>query len=147
MPDELKKDVDSTVHFQDQGQMRVLDLPGAIPSGETGLPLLPTDVAFEDQRRSDASMLKEAVSNRLESETFISTRGLIGRWNTAELMLRAAVEPVKWKGTDQFRSHLGIPLVASINSLNCLPSMLMSFSTTKAVSCRVKVLPSRAFEV
>ena len=112
MPDELKKDVDSTVHFQDQGQMRVLDLPGAIPSGETGLPLLPTDVAFEDQRRSDASMLKEAVSNRLESETFISTRGLIGRWNTAELMLRAAVEPVKWKGTDQFRSHLGIPLVA-----------------------------------
>lgn len=92
--------------------MRVLDLPGAVPYGETALPIGPTEVAFVDQRRSDLSMLKEANLNREESEQFIATRGLIGRWNMAEIMLRAWVEPIKWKGSEQFRSHLGIPLVA-----------------------------------
>ena len=106
------KDINSTVHFDDNGQMRLIDLPGAIPYGESALPIMPTDVAFTDQVRSDASMMREANLNRLESETFIATRGLIGRWNTAELMLRAWVDPMKWKGSEQFRSHLGIPLVA-----------------------------------
>ena len=59
-----------------------------------------------------SGMLKEMNLNREESENFIVTRGLIGRWNLAEIMLRAWVEPIKWKGSDQFRSHLGIPLVA-----------------------------------
>lgn len=112
MDDNLKKDVMSTVHFDDKGQMSIQELPGAVPYGETALPLKAKDVAFEDQRRSDLSILSEANQNREESESFIVTRGLIGRWNTAELMLRAWVDPVKWKGSDQFRSHLGIPLVA-----------------------------------
>jgi len=102
----------ATTHFADLGQMRILDLPGAVPYGETALPIGPTEVAFADQRRSDLSMLKEANLNREESEQFIATRGLIGRWNMAEIMLRAWVEPIKWKGSEQFRSHLGIPLVA-----------------------------------
>ena len=106
------KDVNATSHFTDTGQIRIQDLPGAVPYGETALPIGPTEVAFTDQMRSDLSMLKEANMNREESESFIATRGLIGRWNVAELMLRAYVEPVKWKGSDQFRSHLGIPLVA-----------------------------------
>lgn len=109
MPD---SNITATSHFLDTGQMRVLDLPGAIPIGESALPIGPTQVAFEDQLRSDESMLREANSNRDESETFIVTRSLIGRWNTAEIMLRAWVDPVKWKGSDQMRSHLGIPLVA-----------------------------------
>ena len=92
--------------------MRILELPGALPYGETALPIGPTEVAFIDQSRSDASMLKEANMNREESESFIVTRGLIGRWNMAEIMLRAWVEPIKWKNSEQFRSHLGIPLVA-----------------------------------
>ena len=112
MADDIKKDLESTVHFTDQGQIRVIDLPGAIPYGESAMPLMPKDVAFADQARSDDSMMKEANLNRLESETFIATRGLIGRWNTAEIMLRAWVDPIKWKGSEQFRSHLGIPLVA-----------------------------------
>ena len=107
-----KNDVNATSHFTDTGQIRLQDLPGAVPYGETALPIGPTEVAFTDQMRSDLSMLKEANMNREESESFIATRGLIGRWNVAELMLRAYVEPVKWKGSDQFRSHLGIPLVA-----------------------------------
>lgn len=105
-------DIKSTSHFEDQGQMSVRELPGAVPYGETALPIKADEVAFIDQRRSDLSMMKEANLNREESESFIATRGLIGRWNTAELMLRAWVEPVKWKGSDQLRSHLGIPLVA-----------------------------------
>ena len=76
------------------------------------LPIGPTEVAFTDQVRADLSLLKEANLNREESENFIATRGLIGRWNLAEIMLRAWVEPVKWKGSDQLRSHLGVPLVA-----------------------------------
>jgi len=104
--------IHATSHFADLGQMRILDLPGAKPYGELALPIGPTEVAFVDQRRSDLSMLKESNLNREESESFIATRGLIGRWNTAEIMLRAWVEPIKWKGSEQFRSHLGIPLVA-----------------------------------
>jgi hypothetical protein len=105
-------DITKTSHFVDEGQMRIQELPGAIPAGETALPILANEVAFIDQARSDRSMLMESNTNREESENFIATRGLIGRWNLAEIMLRAWVEPVKWKGSEQFRSHLGIPLVA-----------------------------------
>jgi hypothetical protein len=104
--------IKATTHFEDHGQMQVQELPGAVPYGETALPILATDVAFADQLRSNASMLKEANMNREESDSFIATRGLIGRWNTAEVMLRAWVDPIKWKGSEQFRSHLGVPLVA-----------------------------------
>lgn len=107
-----QNDIKATTHFENNGQIRIIDLPGAVPYGETALPIGPTEVAFEDQRRSDLSMLKESNLNREESESFIATRGLIGRWNMAEIMLRAWVEPVKWKGSDQLRSHLGVPLVA-----------------------------------
>lgn len=109
MADEV---IRAVTHFEDHGQIRLIDLPGAVPYGETALPIGVPEVAFEDQQRSDLSMMKEANLNREESESFIATRGLIGRWNTAELMLRAWVEPIKWKGSEQFRSHLGIPLVA-----------------------------------
>lgn len=106
------QDLKKEPHFEDKGQIRILDLPGAVPYGESALPLMAKDVAFVDQARSDKSMMQEANLNREESESFIATRGLIGRWNLAEIMLRAWVEPIKWKGSEQFRSHLGIPLVA-----------------------------------
>jgi hypothetical protein len=112
MADDTTVRITATTHFEDLGQMSIRELPGAVPYGQTALPIGPTEVAFNDQLRSDESMMKEANSNELESETFIATRGLIGRWNIAELMLRAWVEPIKWKGSEQFRSHLGIPLIA-----------------------------------
>lgn len=112
MADEKTKNLFSGVHFQDNGQMRLIDVKGAVPFGETMLPLQQTQVAFTDQGRSDASMLAEMNQNRANSEAFIASRGLIGRWNMSEIMLRAWVEPIKWKGSDQFRSHLGVPLVA-----------------------------------
>jgi len=112
MAETTEKDINSTSHFTDQGQMRIQELPGAVPYGETALPIQATEVAFVDQARSGLSMMKEANLNREESENFIATRGLIGRWNMAEVMLRAWVDPVKWKGSDQYRSHLGVPLVA-----------------------------------
>ena len=107
-----ENDIKAVTHFEDLGQIRIQELPGAVPYGETALPIGPTEVGFIDQRRSDLSLMKEANLNREESENFIATRGLIGRWNLAEIMLRAWVEPIKWKGSEQFRSHLGIPLVA-----------------------------------
>jgi hypothetical protein len=107
-----ENDLKKVPHFADKGQIDILNLPGAVAIGETALPIRAEDVAFDDQVRTDDSMLRESNQNLENSETFIATRGLIGRWNTAELMLRAWVEPTKWKNSDQFRSHLGIPLVA-----------------------------------
>jgi hypothetical protein len=92
-------------------QITLIDLPGAIAPGEAGLMIEKADVGFPDEDRDDVAMLKEAVQNRLLAEGFESSRGLIGTWNVAELMLRAHVEPVKWKGSDQFRSHLGLPIL------------------------------------
>ena len=94
------------------GQNRIIDLPGAVTPGELALPIQQSDVGFPDQDRSDTAMLKEATQNRLLSEAFEASRGLIGNWNLSELMLRAYVEPIKWKGSDQYRSHLGLPILA-----------------------------------
>lgn len=99
-------------NFDSLAQIRILDLPGAVEPGKLSLPLQSTDVGFEDQARSDQSMLQEATQNRLLSESFEASRGLIGSWNLCEIMLRAYVEPIKWKGSDQFRSHLGMPILA-----------------------------------
>ena len=107
-----KNDPSATEHFTNDGQISIRELPGAVPYGELALPIGPEEVGFVDQSRSDLSMMKQANLDREECESFIATRGLIGRWNLAELMLRAEVQPVKWKGSEQFRSHLGIPLVA-----------------------------------
>lgn len=98
--------------YKNLAQLRILDLPGAVDPGASALMLQPEDVGFEDQKRDDEAMLKEAVQNRILSESFEASRGLIGSWNLCELMLRAYVDPVKWKGSDQLRSHLGIPILA-----------------------------------
>jgi hypothetical protein len=112
MSEDTTTRITATSHFSDRGQISLLELPGAVSYGETALPIGPTEVAFADQLRSDLSLMKEANLNREESEQFIATRGLIGRWNIAELMLRAWVDPIKWKGSELFRSNLGVPLVA-----------------------------------
>lgn len=93
-------------------QMSVLDLPGAIQPGEQALPLQQNEVAFPDQERTDESMVKEANTNRILSESFVASRGLIGLWNMVELLLRAEVRQQRWKNSDQMRSHLGMPLLA-----------------------------------
>jgi hypothetical protein len=99
-------------NFEDNGQIRIIDLPGAVPPGQEALPLEAKDVGFADQERPDDAMLREATQNRALAEAFEASRGLIGSWNISELMLRAYVEAIKWKGSDQFRSHLGIPILA-----------------------------------
>ena len=93
-------------------QIRILDLPKAIYPAETSLPLQQDEVGFGDQPRDDVSLVKEAVNNRRLSESFVASRGLIGMWNMCELILRAEVKVIKWKNSDQLRSHLGIPLLA-----------------------------------
>lgn len=93
-------------------QIRILDLPGAFPPGWTSLPMQKEDVGFPDQERDDKAMIMEATQNRTLSESFVASRGMIGMWNMVELMLRAECKVIKWKNSDQVRSHLGIPLLA-----------------------------------
>jgi hypothetical protein len=93
--------------------MRVQDLPGAlIALRKSAQPFQPEDVTFE-QPRVDHAFLKEITENRRLSEAFIMSRGFIARWNADEILLRAYVEPIKWKGSqDQYRSSIGIPILA-----------------------------------
>jgi len=98
--------------MSDLHQIRLQDLPGAILPGNASLPIEQEDVGFPDQERSNEAMLKEATQNRRLSESFVFTRAVIGGWNLTETMLRAYVPATPWKGSDQLRSHLGIPLLA-----------------------------------
>jgi hypothetical protein len=95
-------------------QLRIIDLPGAAEQAAgANLPFSQSEVKFADQFRSDASLLKEMKSNRLLSEGFIASRGFVNAWNATEILLQALVPPVKWKGSnDQYRSNLGIPILA-----------------------------------
>lgn len=110
-------------------QIRILDLPGVreINAGVSS-PFKADEVGFPDQDRSDASMLKEAVGNRMLAEGFMAGRGLAAQWDFTGTILRAFVEPVKWRGSDQFRSSLGIPLLAEnfYSSLSVFQQQLFS---------------------
>jgi len=49
MAESDKSKLNSTSHFSDNlGQMIIAELPGAIPVGQTALPIMPSDVAFAD---------------------------------------------------------------------------------------------------
>lgn len=91
----------------------MIDIPGVRElTNEVSQPFSQSEVAFPDQDRSDASMLKEVMGNRMLSEGFMAGRGLGYMWDMTTVLLRAFVEPVKWRGSDQYRSSLGIPLLA-----------------------------------
>jgi hypothetical protein len=110
-------------------QIRLIDIPGVREiTSEVSTPFRDDQVGFPDQDRSDASMLKEAVGNRMLSEGFIAGRGLAAMWDMTGVILRAFVEPVKWRGSDQWRSSLGIPLLAEnfYSSLSVFQQQLFS---------------------
>lgn len=93
-------------------QIRIADLAGALEqAAKMGRPFEQSEVTFEE-KRDDVALLKEITGNRMLAEGFMMARGLVNSWNLIEIVLRAYVEPVKWKGSDQFRSSLGIPLLA-----------------------------------
>lgn len=98
----------------DTGQIRIIDLPGAVEQAAgANLPFERSEVKFPDGYRSDVSMFKEMRLNRQLSEGFIASRGLTAAWAATEVLLQALVPSVKWKGSqDQFRSNLGIPILA-----------------------------------
>lgn len=96
----------------DDSQLRIIDLPGALEQqANAGLLFRQAEVTFE-KPRTDQALTKEMYQNRMLSEGFTMSRGLINSWNLTEIILRAYVEPVKWKGSDQYRSSLGIPILA-----------------------------------
>lgn len=94
--------------------LRLLDLPGAQEQyAGIAKQFTPEEVKFPDERRSDESMLRQAKRDRMLSEGFISSRGFVQTWNLTELLLRAYVEPIPWKGGGgQMRSSLGVPILA-----------------------------------
>src|SRR5260370_19354568 len=94
-------------------QIRLIDIPGVRElTHEVSQPFKQDEVAFPDQDRSDASMFKEVVGNRMLAEGFMASRGLAATWDMISVILRAFVEPIKWRGSDKYRSSLGIPLLA-----------------------------------
>lgn len=111
-------------------QIRILDLPGVreINAEAAGGQFKQDQVGFPDQDRSDASMLMEARGNRMLAEGFMAGRGLAAQWDFTSIILRAFVEPVKWRGSDQYRSSLGIPLLAEnfYSSLSVFQQQLFS---------------------
>src|ERR1700704_1777089 len=96
----------------DRTQIRIADLAGALEqAAKMGRPFEQSEVTFE-KPRDDVAFLKEITGNRMLAEGFMMSRGLVNSWNLVEIILRAYVEPVKWKGSDQFRSSIGIPILA-----------------------------------
>src|SRR6185369_495011 len=94
-------------------QIRLIDIPGVRElTNVVSQPFSQDEVGFPDQDRSDAAMLKEVVGNRMLAEGFMAGRGLGAMWDMTGIVLRAFVEPIKWRGSDQYRSSLGIPLLA-----------------------------------
>jgi hypothetical protein len=96
----------------DNSQIMLRDLPGAIPPEQAYLQVEQKDLAWSDEQKADDAALKEVVQNVSLSEGYMVSRGLRGVWDITEVMLRAYVQPVKWKGSDIYRSNLGIPLLA-----------------------------------
>lgn len=94
-------------------QIRLADLPGVLEAlRQVGQPFKQSQVTFE-QQRDDEALLMEIQGNRMLAEGFVNSRGLLQSWNLTEIVLRAYVEPIKWKGsTDQYRSALGVPILA-----------------------------------
>jgi hypothetical protein len=93
-------------------QITLDQLPGAVPLAEqTGL-LQAKDVGFAGDERPDAALLSEINQNIQLSTSFMQSKGMESQWNLSEILLRAFVKPEKWRGSDQFRSHLGLPILA-----------------------------------
>src|SRR5207248_8790359 len=70
------------------------------------------DVAWSEEEKSGRAAIKEVVQNINLAEGYMMSRGFRSVWDITEVMLRAYVAPVKWKGSDVYRSNLGIPVLA-----------------------------------
>jgi hypothetical protein len=93
-------------------QITLDQLPGAIPLAEQTALLQSKDVGFVGDERPDAALLSEINQNIQLSTSFMQGRGMEAQWNLAEILLKAFVKPEKWRGSDQYRSHLGLPILA-----------------------------------
>jgi hypothetical protein len=93
-------------------QITLDQLPGAIPLAEQTALLQPKDVGFAGDERPDAALLSEINQNIQLSTSFMAGRGMESQWNLSEVLLKAFVKPEKWRGSDQYRSHLGLPILA-----------------------------------
>lgn len=88
------------------------DIPGATSPNDLHELQEPLDVGFSDQPRDNDPMCSEVVANFGYCTGFMQERGFQVSWDLAEVLLRAYVKAEKWKGSDQLRSHLGIPILA-----------------------------------
>jgi hypothetical protein len=127
-------------------QIRLEDIPGVRELRNVAhQPFEQSEVKFPDQDRSDASMFREVIGNRMLSEGFMAGRGLAATWDMYGVILRAFVEPVKWRGSDQYRSSLGIPLLAEnfYSSLSVFQQQLFAsyepFKIEETVSSSMEV--------
>lgn len=93
-------------------QVRMESMPGAIREGDAYLLVETPEAKFTDEQLADLTAMKIVLQDIQNAEGFLNSKLYIQQWNLAEVLLFAYVKPEKWKGTDQDRSHLGIPLLA-----------------------------------
>ena len=94
-------------------QIGLIDLPKYVAPQDVYKQAQQDDVKFGDQMLEKAAAVSEVVQNFGLAEGWMMSRGLRAFWDITEVMLRAYVEPVKWKGSpDIYRSNLGIPILA-----------------------------------
>ena len=95
-------------------QITVQELPEAIREGDAYLYVTREEASklWPDQEPDDLAVVKDVLQDVGLSEGFLNSKLYIQQWNLAEILLFAYVKPDKWKGTDQWRSHLGMPVLA-----------------------------------
>lgn len=108
-------------------QISLQDLPHSVPVADVYKQMQQDDVAFADESKHMTSAVAEVVQNFGLAEGYMQARGLRTFWDITEVMLRAYVEPVKWKGSpDVYRSNLGIPIIAE-NFYSLMSAIMQGF--------------------
>jgi hypothetical protein len=98
----------------DSSQITIQQLPNAIVEGMPYQQITPemARTLWPEQDASDIAAISTVLQDVQLSEGFLNSKLYIQQWNLAEILLFAYVKPEKWKGTDQWRSHLGMPVLA-----------------------------------
>jgi hypothetical protein len=102
------------------------ELKNALPEGQGFEALRADEVAFGDEKLTDAAALKIVQQDVLVAETHFQSKTLAADFNMADDLFRAYVAPRTWPNTNVSRSNIPMPVVMeAIETL--LPQTHMAF--------------------
>lgn len=102
------------------------ELKNALPEGQGFEALRADEVAFGDEKLTDAAALKIVQQDVLVAETHFQSKTLAADFNLADDLFRAFVAPRTWPNTNVSRSNIPMPVVMeAIETL--LPQTHMAF--------------------